>query len=396
MPWSKDSVDVLRTRFVVEAGRDEVPFASLCDVYGISRQTGYKWFARFASEGAAGLVERSRAPHSRPHALDREVAELLVATRQRHPTWGPRKVVAWLSARGHDELPAVSTAGDLFRRRGLVKERGRPSRPHRPPADRRAPCDAPNDVWSVDFKGQFRLGNGVLCYPLTIGDVFSRYMFECRALPSTELVPVRKSFERLFREFGLPIAMRSDGGTPFSAATAGGLTRLSVFFVKLGIHLDVIDPGRPDQNGRHERFHRTLKAETIRPPAKDMRAQQREFNTFLDEYNDERPHEGIGMQTPLSVYRPSPRLYPKRLDGPSYAPSDEVRLVDANGGIKWCGRRVFLTSVLAGELIGLEEIGDDCWLVRFGTHPIGFISGSEPKLRALGRSWRRVSGMLPV
>jgi transposase InsO family protein len=396
MPWSKDSPEDIRSRFVVEAQRDEMPFSRLCAAYGISRETGYKWVSRYAREGRAGLIERSRAPVQRPHAISSDVAELLVDMRTEHPTWGPRKVLARLERLGRRGLPAASTVGELFKRRGLVASSKRRRTPLRSQRDARPPCDGPNDIWSVDFKGQFRLGNGAACFPLTIADVFSRYVFEIEGLSSTEHKPVIRAFERLFKEHGLPLIVRSDGGCPFASTGAGNLSRLGVAFIKLGIALDIIDPGRPDQNGAHERFHRTMKAETARPAAENMRAQQRVFDRFRHEYNHERPHEALGMMTPAEIYRPSPRVYPKRITGPRYEPCAELRKVDKNGCIKWNRENVFVSTVLHGELVGIEEVGDDCWLVHFGSYPLGFISGRVPKLRPIGRAWRRVSGMLPV
>jgi len=236
----------------------------------------------------------------------------------------------------------------------------------------------PNDVWCADFKGQFRLGTGVYCYPLTITDAFSRYLLRCDALSSTATEGSASVFDRAFREYGLPKAIHTDNGSPFSAATPGGLTRLSVGWVKLGIRLERNMPGHPEQNGRHERMHLTLKRETASPPQRDRRSQQQAFDAFRHDYNHERPHEALGQQPPASLYTVSLRAYPRRLPPIEYPRVVDLRLVADNGTIRWRNDRIFLTTVLAGETVGLEEVRDDCWLVSFGAQPLGFITGSGP------------------
>jgi putative transposase len=310
MPWSETRPMNERLRFVVEAERGEEFFRALCARYGIQPKTGYKWLRRFAAEGVAGLAERSRRPHQSPTATPRESVAALVELRGRRPTWGAKKLVAVLRER-HPALviPAPSTAAALLKREGLIRvPRRRVVRAH--PGRPVTAMLQPNAVWTADFKGQFKTRDGIYCYPLTIVDGASRYFLSCRALTSVRYGEARPVFERLFRERGLPERLRTDNGPPFASLALG---RLSVWWVRLGILPELIEPSHPEQNGRHERLHRTLKAETTRPPARDRRAQQRAFDAFRAAYNTERPHEALGQRPPASVYAPSGRAYPARL-----------------------------------------------------------------------------------
>jgi transposase InsO family protein len=375
--------------FAFETGRFGV--GELCSEYGISRKTGYKWLARFREGGVAALADRSRAPHTCPHRMSEEMAALFRQERGRHPFWGPRKLLDRLSKsppealehmRGQGQcLPAASTVGEALRRAGLVQPRKRRSRPPHPGASELSGVAlAPNDVWSADFKGEFRTRDARWCYPLTVSDAASRYLLACQGLPSTGHAGARPCFERLFREYGLPAAIRSDNGCPFCSVGLCGLSRLSVWWMKLGIAHQRIAPGKPQQNGRHERMHRTLKAETTRPPARDMQKQQERFSEFRREYNRERPHEALGMRTPSSIWTPSERAMPQRLKQPEYPGHMEVRSVRNKGEIKFLGHCVFVSEVLVSEYVALEETGDGVWSLFFCNSLLGRIDQRDMKL----------------
>jgi putative transposase len=366
MPWSETRPMDERLRFVVEAVRGEEFFRALCARYGIQPKTGYKWLRRFESEGVAGLAERSRRPHRSPTATSRESVAALVELRQRRPSWGAKKLVTVLAKRRPTlVLPAPSTAAAILKREGLIRVlRRRVVRAH--PGRPVTAMETPNAVWTADFKGEFKTRDGVYCYPLTIVDGASRFFLSCRALLSVRYAETRPVFERLFRERGLPERLRTDNGPPFASQALGRLSRLSIWWVRLGILPELIEPSHPEQNGRHERLHRTLKAETTRPPASDRRAQQRTFDAFRAAYNTERPHEALGQQPPASVYTASPRAYPARLVALEYPAHYEVRLVSANGGLRWHFHRVSVSHLLAGEYVGLEEVADGEWDVYFG------------------------------
>jgi transposase InsO family protein len=349
MPWKETCAMDERMRFIEAWKLREVPVTELCDVFEISRKTAYKWIGRYEEEGRAGLSERSRAPHECPHAIEPWMRRLLVSTRKAHRWWGPRKLRAWLQRqRPEIELPAASTVGELLKREGLVS----PRRYRRRVAQMVQPfakCLGPNDVWCIDFKGQFQVGNGVLCYPLTLSDAFSRYLLECQGQRRISTEGVLEVLQHAFATFGLPRAIRSDNGSPFASRGVGGLSRVSAWLIKLGVKPERIEPGRPEQNGRHERMHRTLKAETALPPRSTFTEQQQAFDRFRIEYNDERPHEGIENQTPASVYKSSLRSLPRVLPEVSYPTSYEVRAVQHTGEIRWRGKNLFISEALAGE-----------------------------------------------
>jgi len=303
-----------KLKFVSEALERTDTMVALCDRYGISRDAGYRLIKRYQAEGAAGLEERSRAPHCHGRAMAASVAEAIVQLREQRPSWGPKKLRAMLRRdQPLVEWPAASTIGDLLKRRGLVdgRRRRRSALPQTRPF---IEVTLPNDTWCADFKGWFRTADGQRCDPLTISDAESRYLIDCRIVaPTTE--GVQPVMERAFRDCGLPLALRTDNGPPFaSSRSAGGLTRLSVHWVKLGIKLERIDPGQPQQNGRHERMHRTLREDTSQPPAANACEQQARFDRFRHDYNDVRPHEALGQVPPASCYRPSPRPYPHKLE----------------------------------------------------------------------------------
>jgi transposase InsO family protein len=352
-----------------------VTFTELCALYSISRVTGYKWLERAERSGLDFLEELSRRPHSCPHATSAALQARLLDARRHHPTWGPRKLLALVHRQDRRQgetfaWPARSTVAELLRRNGLtIPRRRRPSRGHlgRP----LTPMSAPNVIWTADYKGQFRLGDGRYCFPLTVQDGYSRYLLGCRGLTGTTTVECRPVFQRLFQEYGLPEIIRSDNGVPFATGALARLSQLSVWWIRLGIYPETIEPAHPEQNGRHERMHRTLKRETARPPAPTTRSQQQRFDLFRDEYNAVRPHQALQDATPGSLYTRSPRPYPNTPPPMEYPPHFEVRLVSANGGIRWLRGWVNISHVLGGEYVGFEEIDDGEWDLYFGRMKLG-------------------------
>jgi transposase InsO family protein len=378
-----------RTLFIADHLRGTRSVTDLCTEYGISRKTAYKWIARFIRRGPAGLEDRSRRPRTTPNATPAPVVRALIALRHRHPTWGPKKLLAYL-ARRHPtwQLPGRSATAALLNRRGLIQRRtrrrviGHPGKPN-------ALIVAPNQVWCADFKGQFRMGNGRYCYPLTVTDGFSRFLLGCHGLPSTAVHGAKPVFTRLFQEYGLPQYIRSDNGVPFATNTLARLSRLSAWWVRLGVLPQLIEPGRPQQNGRHERMHKTLKQEATRPPAAAMPSQQRRFDHFRREFNEERPHEALDQRTPASVYQPSPRPMPATLPPLEYPDRFEVRYVSANGGIRWNKAWVNVSTTCIGEYVGLEEVDDGIWNVYFGALKLGRLLERQMKIEdAYGRLYR--------
>jgi transposase InsO family protein len=375
-----------RVRFVAAMLEAEESFTELCERFGISRKQGYKWKERYESGGVAALADRSRAPHDHPQRVASSVIELVTSARRKHPTWGPRKLLVLLRRHYPQiELPVASTVGEILKRHGLVGTRKRRRRSE-PYGSRLREYDGPNRVWCADFKGHFAVG-GSRCNPLTISDGFSRYLLCCKGLKSTTNRPVRQVFERTFREFGLPDAIRTDNGAPFSSLAPGGLSRLAIWWIRLGIRPERIMPGRPDQNGRHERMHRTLKTETARPPRSSMRAQQRCFDAFQNEYNNDRPHEALGQETPASLYRASLKRFPKTLPELEYPDHFHVERTYPNGVISWAGTQWYLSGSLKNELVGLEEVDDDRWRVFFGHVLIGVLDVRRTKLLKNRRSF---------
>jgi transposase InsO family protein len=360
-----------RTQFIADFLRDTLTVTELCDLYGVSRKTGYKWIERYLRSGPAGLDERSRKPRVSPNATPEEIVQAFLEVRRRHPSWGAKKLLTLVHKRHPRwELPGRSTVCDILSRHGMVpkkKNRRRIGHPGKPTSE----ILAPNDCWSADYKGHFKMGNGAYCYPLTVTDGFSRFLLGCQALHSTAVAEAKPVFTRLFKEFGLPRRIRTDNGVPFATNTLARLSSLSAWWVRLSVMPELIEPGRPQQNGRHERMHRTLKAEATRPPAASLGSQQRKFNRFREEFNEERPHEALDQQTPASLYRPSPREMPSKPPALEYPDRFEVRYVSANGGIRWNSDWVNVSIVCAGEYVGLEEIDDGIWNVYFGALRLG-------------------------
>ncbi len=385
-----------RIQFVLERRSGDVNMAALCRAFGISRQTGYKWLRRFAEVGQlAALAEHSRRPHSHPRTTPMKLQRIVVQARRQHPHWGARKLRAWLSGRGVDP-PAASTIGAILQRAGLVAARRRRRRAT-PSALPFSTCTAPNQVWCIDFKGEFRTGDGQWCIPLTITDAFSRFIVCCVAVAATDGATVRRILSRIFRELGLPSAFRSDNGPPFATTGPAGLSSLSAWWLKLGISHERIEPGKPQQNGRHERMHLTLKCETASPPAPTLLAQQRRFDRFLCRFNNERPHEALGNATPASLYTPSSRRLPMLIPSFQY-PFCETRLVDESGAIRWGRRRLFIGGALANEVVGVQRVGEHYLEILFGPITLGILDEQQLH-RGLLRyrvDHRKVSARYPV
>jgi transposase InsO family protein len=360
-----------KLRFILEYERDEQTMRELCASFGISRETGYVWLRRYRELGKLGLVEMNRGAQRHPNQTPAEIEQLVLELRQAHMRWGPRKLKRRLQdSEPGRRWPAVSTIGEIVKRAGLVVAR-RKRRKTAPYSQPLAHADGPNRVWCADFKGWFRTGDGERIDPLTISDAYSRYLLRCQAVGKTDTLRVQAIFEAAFREYGLPQAIRTDNGAPFASTALAGLSRLAVWWMKLGIVPERIAAGHPEQNGRHERMHRTLKQEVATPPAEDRRRQQRELDRFRQEYNQVRPHEALGMETPASVYEPSPREYPRPVPEPEYPSTMLVRSVKSQGVFRWQKQDVFLSEVLWGERIGLLPIDDRWYRVYFLQVPLG-------------------------
>jgi transposase InsO family protein len=373
-----------RVKFVLEwerrwkKGEGLLNFAELCREFGISRQVGYGWVARYreAQHDVRAVQERSRRPLTSPSKVSEELEDFLVAARKAHPTWGPKKLRAWLLHHHPQlQLPAQSTIGEVLRRRGLTQPRRRRVRATKATTQPFAEICGPNATWCVDFKGHFKTGDARVCYPLTIIDAYSRFLIRCEGVQDPDGREVQRIFDSAFTEYGLPAAIRSDNGPPFASIGAGGLTKLSVWWLRLGIRVERIEPGKPQQNGRQERFHRTLKAETANPPAHGLRSQQRVFDVFRREYNEQRPHEALGHKTPSTTFALSPRRYPRPLMRfSSGVPWETTLRVDKNGRILWGNSRLFISSALAHEDIEIRyESGLEQWHVVFGPLSIGWL-----------------------
>jgi len=395
MPWKETSPMDQRLLFIADCARALDPVAEVCRRYGVSRKTGYKWIDRFKERGIEGLAERSRQPLHCPSATPIDIAQALLEARRHHPSWGPKKLLAIL-ARHHPEgkLPAVSTACRLLKKNGLVtspRRRRRIGHPGRP----LTPMTEPNEIWTADFKGHFRTGNGLYCYPLTVKDGFSRYLLDVQAFLSPSHQLTKPAFERLFHKYGLPKIIRTDNGAPFASIAIGRLSQLSVWWIRLGIFPELIEPGHPEQNPRHERMHRTLKDETTKPPSEDHHAQQNRFDTFRHVYNQERPHESLEQKTPASFYRPSERSYPSRFPKIEYPGHYEVRRVSRNGGVRWNSKWVCVSHVLAEEYVGFDEVDDELWEVFYGPVRLGRFNERNSKIEDdQGRKYRK--NVLPM
>jgi len=388
MPWQECLPMDLRMQFVLDWQSDVWTMTELCADYQISRKTGYKWVARHEMSGPCGLHDQSRRPHHSPRATHPEVVKTLLALRRRHPRWGATKLLA-VAARQDPQgaWPSRTTVCDLLKANGLVVPRRR-----RVPREAATPPVAiaqPNDTWTTDFKGEFRMGDGVYCYPLTLRDGYSRFVLRCDALLGRTYEATRHRFERAFAQYGLPARIRSDNGGPFASTGLGRLSRLSVWWIRLGIVPERIAPGHPEQNGSHEQFHSVLKAETTRPPAAGAAAQQRAFARFCREYNRERPHEALSNDVPADRYTPSARRLPRRLPGVEYPGHFEVRRVTVAGQVSWAGAPLFLSLALVGEDVAFEEIDDGLWTLRLGAIAIGRYDARQRRIQPIAPLTRR-------
>ena len=384
MPWEVTSAMNERSRFIEAKLRGEhESMAELCRAFGVSRKTGYKWWERFEQGGTAALHDRSRRWQSHPHSTDPVMVEMIVATRRAHPTWGPKKLYAWLMGKGYSP-PAPSTIGVILRKEGCIRPRRKRARPGEF-NDGLSAQDVPNAVWSADFKGWFRLKAGHKCYPLTITDGYSRYLLRCAALEHPDMLASREVFDAAFVEFGLPTTLRTDNGTPFSGTY--GVSALSVWWVKLGIQPERIERGKPTQNGRHERMHRTLKADAIGSGAigRGIHSQQRVFDHFRHEYNSERPHEALGMRTPATFYQPSNRTYPRKLESPEYPADWLVHRVRRDGSIRLGDEDLFVSAALRGEPVGLEESSEGELRIHYGPLHLATITAKGKVTRGARR-----------
>jgi transposase InsO family protein len=406
MPWKTSSVMDEKLRFVFAYERDEQTMGELCSSFGISRETGYVWLRRYRQYGVRGLVELNRAPHRHPNQTDADRERAVLELRQAHMRWGPRKLKRILERDqpGRGWL-ATSTIGEIVKRAGLVVA-GKKRRHTEPYSEPLAHAAESNRVWCADFKGWFKARDGTRIDPLTISDAWSRYLLRCQAVEKTNTERVRAIFEAAFREYGLPDAIRTDNGAPFASSALGGLSRLAVWWTKLGIAHERIQAGHPEQNGRHERMHRTLKQDVH--TADDWRSQQRELDRFRHEFNHVRPHEALQMQTPAGVYEPSLRPYPAQQPEIQYPDSMEVRIVKTQGQFRWKKKDIFLTEVLWGEPIGLLPVQPGLYTIYFADRPLVGFDTERGKLVALSRCWaerqkqkpsqqkKKLSDMCPV
>jgi transposase InsO family protein len=385
MPWKVTDVLKERVRFVTDWESQDWNFAELCRDYGITRNTGYKWLNRYELNGWEALQDETRAAHRHPNQTSAEMEKAILELREKHTRWGARKIQAMLERRQEEagyQVPATSTIGEILRQHGLTVERKKRARaePSRQPLARAGTANA---LWCIDFKGWFRTGDGKRCDPLTITDGYSRYLLRCQAVRAADTLHTRAVLEGAFSEYGLPDRMRSDNGAPFGSNGRGGLTALSVWWMRLGIQPERIQPGQPQQNGSHERMHLTLAQETAKPPAESARGQQQRFDAFRQEYNHDRPHEGLRMSTPAEHYQPSLQPYPRRLPEPAYPFGWEVRSVGRSGQFKFSARDVFVSHALAGQSIGLQPLNQEqerYWRIHFMNHDLGVLDRSVPRI----------------
>jgi transposase InsO family protein len=373
MPWSETQVIDERISFAMSCERGVWSVDQVSSAYGVSRKTGYKWLERYRRFGKAGLEDRSRAPLRHPNAITEDVVRLILDLRRKHPRWGPKKLKILLEGAHPDvSVPAASTIGEVLRRAGASRPRRRRRAVRDTEAHPSRMAEGANDVWTADYKGWIRNGDGTRCEPLTIADTYSRYLLACRGFEGVGYCGARREFERVFREYGLPKAIRTDNGAPFSYSHAiAGLSALSVWWIQLGIELERTRPGKPQDNGSHERMHRTLKADAMQRPRSNMKAQQRAFDRFRKEYNELRPHESLGQKPPARFYSASPRRFPSKVTEPEYPLHFEVRRVQRDGQFKWHGEIYFVSQTLRRLPIGLERIDEDCWKIYFGPLAIG-------------------------
>ena len=370
MPWKGVSVNEERQRFLQEFRLGYYTISELADRFSISRQTAHKWILRHRLSGDNGFHEISRRPYNSPSQADPATAQELVTLRKAHPSWGARKLLDLMQHRDTSrQLPSPSTACRILLREGLARSRRRFRRAH--PGCPKSIPQGPNDIWAADYKGQFRLKNGQYCFPLTVSDLASRFLLGVDAHPAISLALSQKHFTSLFQEFGLPNRIRTDNGVPFASSALARLSTLSVWFIKLGIYPELIEPGRPQQNAIHERMHRTLKRDATIPPASSLPGQQRKFDLFRQEFNDLRPHESLQMKHPSQLYRRSTRAFPRRIEPYDYPSHLLVRRVSRDGTIRVLRNQIFVSNTLHDDFVGLEEIDDGVYDLFFCFYQIG-------------------------
>lgn len=378
MPWKKMSEQDQKLQFIKHCLKETEPLSMICKCFEISRKTGYKWLSRFKSSGLEGLFDMSKAPKHVHNKTPFQTEQEILRLKSLHPRWGAKKLRALaLKSEGQMNVPSESGFYQILRRHNMTRPRKRKARVTLY-AEPFSHCNAPNDVWCADFKGQFKTGDGKYCYPLTVTDAYSRYIICCKILDGTKLDQTMQVFKSIFGMLGLPLAIRTDNGIPFASRGAGSLTKLSAWWVRNGIVHERIRPGKPQENGRHERMHKTLKAEATVPAKADMASQQAEFDTFVQEFNHERPHEALGMLTPAEVYHPSGRMY-LDVSVVSYPNGCLTRNVRANGCVNWRGKEIFISEMLAGERLGLVPVCCDkpeLFDVYYSTLKIGRLEGS--------------------
>jgi len=378
-------VEEERFRFIEEWRRGELSFAEICRQFGVSRKTGYKWQQRYAEGGWEALRDQSRAAHHHANEVVEEVMRKVLQARSAHPSWGPVKLRAWLERKAPEiRWPAASTIGEILQRNGLTARRKRRARAT-PSAAPLGEAVEPNDVWCADYKGWFQCGDGTRCDPLTITDASTRYLLRCQAVDALDYQSARPIFEAAFRQYGLPARIRSDNGAPFASVGIGGISRLSMWWIQLGIRPERIRPAHPQENGRHERMHRTLKQDTARPPKPNLRLQQQSFDAFRREFNEQRPHQALGHKTPAELFCRSPRVYTGRPQPFEYTNGWQVRKIGRGGNMSWAQHRAFISHVLTGEWIGLEPIADGVWKLWYRDYALGIFSEREGKARSLPR-----------
>lgn len=382
MPWKETCAMKQRIEFIESYLAKDDSISELAREYGISRKTAHKWIERYKQEGGVGLEDQSRAPHYHPNALCEGLERSILEWKGRKPMWGAPKIHAKLLEEG--DRVSESTVSNVLARHGLSRKM-KASRRATPSQSPLGPCQRANEVWCADFKGHFQTADGMRCEPLTITDGHTRYLLRCQAVrEGTGMVAVQPLFVATFREYGMPETLRTDNGSPFASQGLGGLSGLSVWWIRLGIRLERIQPGHPEQNGRHERMHRTLKEATAQPPRSTLRRQQQAFDAFRQEYNEERPHEALGQKPPASLYVPSTREYPERLPELGGYPDEwEKRKVRPSGQIKWKGRSVQIGRALIGEEIGLEEVDDGLWAIYFESLKLGWLDERKKRVRRL-------------
>ena len=380
MPWRGVTVSEQRQRFLEDYRLNYYSITELAERFSISRKTAHKWINRYKEHGQRGFHERSRRPCSCPWQTDAAIVEEVVKLRKRHPHWGPRKLLDLMHRRDpRRPLPSVSTGARILAREGLVKPRRRYRRAH--PGCPKSQPKGPNDIWAADYKGQFRLKNGNYCFPLTVSDLSSRYLLGCDAHPAISLEKSFTHFKGLFETYGLPHRIRTDNGVPFASNALARLSQLSVWFIQLGIYPELIEPGKPQQNGVHERMHRTLKQEATIPPATSLQGQQRKFDRFREEFNQERPHEALGMKRPGEVYQASLRILPKWIKPYEYPSHYLVRRVSRSGTIRVFRKQIFVSNTLQEDYVGLEEVGDGVYDLYFCFYQIGRYDLRKNKIR---------------